>query len=179
MAGASLLSPRVKGGYQLYPDARHPVIGAHLAQLWHLPTALIDGDGAPGMKHTAGRWPKRAGHIACQDDALPLRLDKYVKDFNDSWGVFLNLYRYESAPKALGGATRHTVFMNLVKAYFDDKESSLSIPLLFTTRTVKENGVTRYSRRFLAGLFGWEGEDGPDGASSSAIRLFWIRIKLS
>jgi len=109
---------------------------------------------------------------------LPLRLEQYVRDFNDAFGVFLNLYRYESAPSELGGFTRHTAFMNLVKAYSDPHESSLSIPLLFTTRTVTEESVTRFSRRFLAGLFGWEGEDGRDGRSSRTLRLFWIPIHL-
>ncbi|MFH0946799.1 MAG: hypothetical protein V2A76_16515 [Planctomycetota bacterium] len=107
---------------------------------------------------------------------LPLRIEKYVKDFNDAFGVFLNLYRYERAPKELGGYSRHTVFMNLVKAYSDEHESSLSIPLLFTTRTVTEKGITRYSRRFLSGLFGWGGADGPDGQSSRSLLLFWIPI---
>lgn len=110
---------------------------------------------------------------------LPLRLEKYVKDFNDAWGVFTNLYRYQRTPDQLGGATRHTLFMNLFKAYSDEHESSISIPVLFTSRTLEEGGVTRYSRRFLMGMFGYEGEDGQGGERKRTLRLFWLPIDLS
>ncbi len=108
---------------------------------------------------------------------LPLRIEKYVKDFLDAFGVFFNVYRYERAPDELGGYTRHTAVLNLVKAYSDTRESSLSIPLLFTTRTVQEHGVTKFSRRVLLGLFGYEGEDGP-GISKRRIRLLGLPIDL-
>jgi len=109
---------------------------------------------------------------------LPLRGDRWTKDFLDSWGVFFNLYRYERTSNAQGGYTRHTALMNFVKVYEDAKESSLSIPLLFTSRTVEEQGVTKWSRRFLMGMFGWEGEEAPGGESSTRIRLFFLPVEL-
>lgn len=109
---------------------------------------------------------------------LPLRVEKFTKDFLDSWGVFFNLYRYERASASAGGYTRHTALMNLVKVYEDERESSLSIPLLFTSRTVEERGVTKWSRRFLMGMFGWEGEEAPGGASTRRLRLFFLPLEL-
>ncbi len=109
---------------------------------------------------------------------LPLRVEKFTKDFLDSWGVFFNLYRYERASDAAGGYTRHTALMNLVKVYEDERESSLSVPLLFTSRTVEEDGVTKWSRRILMGMFGWEGEEAPGGASTRRLRLFFLPVEL-
>lgn len=108
---------------------------------------------------------------------LPLRLERFVKEFLDSWGPFVNLYRYQRMPDRLGGAERHTALFTLVKAYRDKYESSLSIPLLYTSRTVQEGGVQKFSRRVLAGMFGYEGEDGTEG-SSRTLRLFWLPLDL-
>ena len=108
---------------------------------------------------------------------LPLRIERFVQDFNDAFAAFFNLYRYQRAPDAQGGYERHTALFTLIRAYRDDKESSLSIPLLFTSRNVEEDGVRKFSRRILAGMFGYEGEDGPE-TSSRALRLFWLPVPL-
>lgn len=109
---------------------------------------------------------------------LPLRLERFVKDFNDAWAPFLNLYRYQRAPDRLGGAERHTALFTLIKAYRDARESSLSIPILFTSREVEDRRARRFSRRALLGMFGYEGEDAATGESSRTLRLFWLPLRL-
>lgn len=109
---------------------------------------------------------------------LPLRLERFVMDFNDALEAFFNIYRYQRASDAQGGFERHTALFTLIRAYRDDKETSLSIPLLFTSRNVTEGDVRSFSRRFLFGMFGYEGEDGPDH-STRALRLFWLPVRLS
>ena len=111
---------------------------------------------------------------------LPLRLDKYVKDFNDAYGFLWNLYRRQAGPMpdgSAGGWTRHTAIFNLFKAYTDPRETTVSIPLICTWRTVQEGSETKWTRRFIAGLFGMEGSDGP-GGSTTALRLFGFKIPL-
>jgi hypothetical protein len=111
---------------------------------------------------------------------LPLRVERFVKDFNDAWLPFVNLYGYERTSDAEGGRVLHTALFRLVKWYRDANEDSLSVPILYTGRTLRSESGTQYTRRVLFGLFGLEGEDAPDGtAISKTLRLFWIPIPLS
>lgn len=109
---------------------------------------------------------------------LPLRIEKYTKDFLDAWGAFVNVYRYRRAPDAAGGATEHTALFNLIKYYGDAAESSWSIPLLWTSRTIAGENATEFTRRTLLGMFGWEGVDRSDGSAERTLRLFWIPIRM-
>lgn len=109
---------------------------------------------------------------------LPLRLEKYVKDFNDAWGFLWNLYEYRRAPDADGGYTRHAALFRLYGAYFSDAETSVRVPLLFNWRTFyKEGEPTTWSRRFLGGMFGWKREEERDGVEDSLV-LFWFPVKI-
>lgn len=111
---------------------------------------------------------------------LPLDVERYVKDFNDAWLPFVNLFGYERAPDAEGGRELYTSLFRLVKYYRDPDESSLSIPLLWTQREIRGATRTQFSWRTLGGLFGWEGEDAKDGtAASRTLRLFWLPIRVS
>lgn len=110
---------------------------------------------------------------------LPLRVERFVKDFNDAWLPFVNLYGYKRKPDAEGGAEQHTALFTLVKWYHDAKESTLSIPAIYTGRTLQGEQSTQYTHRFLFGMFGVEGEDAQDGTTKSkTLRLFWIPIPL-
>ena len=71
-----------------------------------------------------------------------------------------------------------TALFTLIRAYSDPFERSLSIPILYSKRDVTEGDTRRFSRRFLLGMFGWEGEDAPHG-DRRTLRLFWIPVRLS
>ncbi len=110
---------------------------------------------------------------------LPLRVERFVKDFNDAWLPFVNLYGYKRKSDAEGGGTQHTALFTLVKWYHDATENTVSIPVLYTGRTLRDDTSSHYTHRFLFGLFGIEGEDALDGTpKSKTMRLFWIPIPL-
>lgn len=110
---------------------------------------------------------------------LPLRVERFVKDFNDAWLPFVNLYRYRRFADRDGGGEQHSALFTLVKWYRDDHENTVSIPAIYTGRTLNIDGTRHYTHRFLFGMFGVEGEESLDGAPKRrAMRLFWIPVPL-
>src|SRR6266496_1268350 len=65
---------------RLNADAGRPVPGPNLPQLGHPLLALLDGNGAPGVKDASRRRAERARHLAPQDRALAGELDRRVGD---------------------------------------------------------------------------------------------------
>ncbi len=176
MSGKNLLSYHDRSYYVLVPffmtlnryylDERGAETGKtdRFMKLWPLFTWDDNADGSANF-HTF--------------TLLPLRVERFVKDFNDAWLPFVNLYGYKRKPDAEGGGAQHTMLFTLVKWYHDAAESTVSIPVIYTGRSLREGEVEHYTHRFLFGMFGVEGENALDGtARSKALRLFWIKVPL-
>ncbi|MBK6941006.1 MAG: hypothetical protein IPH13_12550 [Planctomycetes bacterium] len=90
----------------------------------------------------------------------------------------MNLYDYRRAPDSEGGYTQHAALFRLYRAYFSAAETKVSIPLVVSWRSFYTDGKqTGWSRRFLGGMFGWEGEETRDGVENSLV-LFWFPVKI-
>src|SRR5262245_32256264 len=57
-----------------------PVPRMYLPEIWPAPLAIVHRDRAARVEGASGRRPKRARHLAAQDDTFPVRLDRGVGD---------------------------------------------------------------------------------------------------